>query len=144
MRIDGTWSLCDDGVVRPLIVGEVMTSNGSWEPAEFLVDTGADRTVFSAAILAKLGSLPVLTHESLGGLGGLVKSVIIETQIRLTRENSGKVIFRGQYSAVTELEALDFSVLGRDITGLFAVIVDKPRDVVCLLGQHHRYQIEVG
>ena len=67
--------------------------------------------MFSAATLAKLGSFPFLTHESLGGLGGLVKSVIIETQIRLTRENSGKVIFRGQYSAVTEIEALDFSVL---------------------------------
>ena len=57
-------------------------------------------------------------------------------------EDSGRVVFRGQYSAVTKLEALDFSVLGRDITGLFAVIVDKPRDVVWLLGQRHHYNIE--
>ena len=35
-------------------------------------------------------------------------------------------MFRGQYAAVTELEALDMSVLGRDITGLFAVVVDEP------------------
>lgn len=35
-------------------------------------------------------------------------------------------MFRGQYAAVTEVEALDISVLGRDITGLFAVIVDQP------------------
>jgi hypothetical protein len=34
------------------------------------------------------------------------------------------------------------SVLGGDITGLFAVIVDRPGDVVCLLGQRHRYTIE--
>ncbi len=34
------------------------------------------------------------------------------------------------------------SVLGRDITDLFAAIVDRPGNVVCLLGQNHRYKIE--
>jgi hypothetical protein len=34
------------------------------------------------------------------------------------------------------------SVLGRDITNLFGVIVDRPGDVVCLVGQGHRYLIE--
>jgi hypothetical protein len=43
---------------------------------------------------------------------------------------------------VTELEALDISVLGRDISGLFSVIVDQPNRVVCLLGPRHRYRIE--
>ena len=33
-------------------------------------------------------------------------------------------IFRGQFAPVIDLEALDISALGRDITGLFAVIVD--------------------
>jgi hypothetical protein len=33
-------------------------------------------------------------------------------------------------------------VLGRDITGLFAVIVDRPGNVICLLGQQHWYRIE--
>jgi hypothetical protein len=50
-------------------------------------------------------------------------------------------MFQGQYAAVTELEALDISVLGRDITRLFAMIVDWPHDVVCLVGQRHRYTI---
>jgi len=44
--------------------------------------------------------------------------------------------------AVTAVDALDINVLGRDITGLFSVIVDQPGDVVCLLGQRHRYTIE--
>ena len=39
------------------------------------------------------------------------------------------------------LEALDISVLGRDITESFAVIVDQPGDVVSLLAQMHRYSI---
>jgi hypothetical protein len=34
------------------------------------------------------------------------------------------------------------SVLGRDVTGRFAVIVDRPGSVVCLLGQRHGYRIE--
>jgi hypothetical protein len=53
----------------------------------------------------------------------------------------GSVVFRGQYAAVTELEALDMSVLGRDITGLFSLIVDQPGNVICLLRQGHRYII---
>ena len=80
--------------------------------------------------------------ESLRGVGGMTAAVSVATWIRLTREDAGKVMFRGQYAAVTELEALDISVLGRDITGLFTVIVDWPHDVVCLVGQRHRYTIE--
>ena len=71
----------------------------------------------------------------------MVDSVVLQTEIQLTRETGRKIIFRGQFAAVTELEALDISVLGRDISGLFAVIVDQPGDVVSLLGQRHRYSI---
>lgn len=81
---------------------------------------------------------------NLSGLGGMTRAVIVETQLRLTREGSGKVVFRGQFAAVTALEALDISVLGRDIVGLFAVIVDQPQGVVCLLRQQQRYQITQG
>jgi hypothetical protein len=99
--------------------------------------------VFSAAVLAALHPHPIAVHDHLSGLGGMVRPVIVETQMRFRREaRRGTVILRGQYAAVTEREALDMSVLGRDITGLFAVIVDQPGNVVCLLGQQHRYIIE--
>jgi len=39
------------------------------------------------------------------------------------------------------LEALDISVLGRDITESFAVIVDQPGEVVSLLAQRHWYSM---
>jgi len=134
MRIDGQWLWCDDGIMRPVMSGEILAGNGSWEKSEFLVDTGADRTVLSAAILAKLGLQPLPIREGISGWGGMADSVIVETQLRFTRADACKVVFRGQYAAVTELEALDISVLGRDITRLFAVIVDRLHDVVCLLG----------
>lgn len=142
MRINGRWVLGDDGIVRPVILGEILASNGSWVRAPFLVDTGADQTVFSATILENLYLQPLNTQNRLGGVGGLVDSIVVQTQIRLYRETGRAVVFRSQYAAVTEVDALDISVLGRDITGLFAVIVDQPGNVVCLLGQRHRYTIE--
>ena len=142
MRIDGEWILCDDGILCPVIRGEILASDGTWQRAEFPVDTGADRTVLSAPVLALLSLQPVVTQARLGGVGGVVNSVVVETEVRLTREESGKVVLRGQYAAVTELQALDLSVLGRDIAGFFAVVVDLPGNVVCLLGQRHHYKIE--
>ena len=142
MRINGRWLLCDDGVIRPVIRGEVLADDGSWQPTEFLVDTGADRTVLSALTLEELHLQPRVTQDRLGGVGGIVDSVIVETRIRFSHETGNKVTFRGQYAACTQVESLDMSVLGRDITSSFAVIVDHPGNVICLLGQRHRYTIE--
>jgi hypothetical protein len=139
MLISGLWYLCDDGVVRPVIRGEIWAGNGLWLEAPFLVDTAADRTVFSKDVLAALPLQPLASPHQLSGVGGEAASVVIETQIRLHREDSSLVVFRGHYAAFTDLKDLDMSVLGRDITNLFAVIIDRPGDVVCLLGQRHRY-----
>ena len=142
MLISGIWLLCADDVLRPVIPGEIRASDGSWVKALFLVDTAADRTTFSAGTLKTLHLQSSTTPEQLSGVGGRASSVVFATEIRLTRDGGGKVLFRGHYAAVTELESLDMSVLGRDITNLFAVIVDRPGDVVCLLGHRHRYTIE--
>jgi predicted aspartyl protease len=92
MQINGEWLLCDDGIVRPVIRGEILAANGTWHRAELLVDTGADRTVFSAATLAMLSLQPLVAQERISGLGGAAKSVVVETQIRFTREEAGKVV----------------------------------------------------
>ena len=141
MLISGLWYLCDDGMVRPVIRGEILTSEGSWVNVPMLVDTGADRTVFSAEILNALGLPPIDSTDQLSGVGGMANSVVVETQIRLTNNESGKAIFRGQFAGFTDLEALDMSVLGRDILNLFALLVDRQADTVCLLGQKHTYTI---
>lgn len=142
MRIDGRWLFCEDGFARPVLRGELLASDGSWLSAEFLVDTGADCTVLSALTLEALRLQPHVAQARLGGVGGVADSVIVETQIRFSRETGSKVLFRGQYAAFPRLESLDMCVLGRDVTDLFAVIVDRPGNVICLLGQRHRYTIE--
>jgi len=142
MLLKGVWHLCDDDANRPVLRGEIRAADGLWVQALFLVDTGADRTVLSADILAALGLETVALTHRLGGAGGEVPSVLVRTEIRFSQWNETLVSFRGQFAAATQLEALDMSVLGRDITGLFAVVVDYPGDVVCLVGQRHRYNIE--
>ena len=77
----------------------------------------------------------------MGGVGGVADAFVVQTQIRLTREQEHKVLFRCEYAALAEAETLDMSVLGRDITSLFAVIVDRPGDTVCLTAGRHSYQI---
>jgi hypothetical protein len=100
-------------------------------------------SVLSASVFRALRLQPITAHESVGGLGGIVRSVVVETRIRFSREEGrNKVLFRGQYAGVTDLEALDVSVLGRDILSLFPLIVDRPGNIVCLIGQRYRYTIE--
>jgi predicted aspartyl protease len=137
MRIDGLWHLCDDGMVRPILRGEIQASDGSWVKAPFLVDTGADRTVLSADVLVALGLQPIASPDRLSGVGGMADSVVVETAIRLTHDEACKAVFKGQFAAFTDVETLDMCVIGRDILNLFALVVDRQGDTVSLVGQGH-------
>ncbi|MDQ3010560.1 MAG: protease [Acidobacteriota bacterium] len=141
MRINGEWKLCDDDVVRPVIRARVLSSSGDWLVAEFLMDTGADRTVFNARTLGNLSLPSLASEEEISGLGGVTGSALVETKLNLPRENGAPVIFTSRFTAVTDPTALDLCILGRDIMDLFAVIVDRPGNVVCLISQKHRYTI---
>lgn len=91
--------------------------------------------------MVALGLPQVGAPELLGGLGGMAEMVTVKSYLRLTKQDAGKVNFQAQFAAVTEVEALDICVLGRDILGLFAIIVDEPQQAVCLLSQRHNYNI---
>ncbi len=141
MLISGLWHACDDGVLRPVIAAEVQRQDSSWIKAPLLVDTGADCTVLSADVLTALGFAQALAEDRIGGIGGEVDTMLVDTRLRLSRDQGGKVTFRGQYVAVSDVSALDMSVLGRDITNLFATVVDWPQRAVYLIGQRHAYTI---
>jgi len=141
MRIEGLWRICDDGIVRPVVEGAVRTRAGIWVPASFLVDSAADRSVICAEILDTLDLPSLQSSTHLTGVGGRAESIVIETQIRMVREAGANVIFRGQFAAFIDPAALDMSVLGRDITNLFALIIDRPQDQVCMVGKGHQYLI---
>jgi len=72
MRIPGEWQLRDDGVTRPLVRAAVVDGDGRPIAENFLIDSGADRTVFSQALLTRL-RLPTTsasTGVTLSGIGG--------------------------------------------------------------------------
>jgi predicted aspartyl protease len=144
MRFNGHWFQCDDGVSRPVIRGEIQTASGDWEFLELLIDTGADRTVLTADVLGVLGLPPTKAAGQIGGLGGIVQSVTVSTQMRLTRDDGVKAAFRSEYVACSDRDALDMSVLGRDILDMFALVVDRQQNVLALLAGQHRYSIEQG
>jgi hypothetical protein len=141
MLVQGRWTLCDDGIVRPVMEGELLSSDGSWLPVELLVDVGADRSVFTAGVFSNLGLLQLPSPHQLGGVGGAAPTVAVATDLRLPLGSGASIKFHGSFAGFTEAEALDMCVLGRDIMNLFAVIVDRPGDVVCMIGQGHRYTI---
>ena len=70
MRVNGKWLPCDDGVVRPLIGGLVHLADGREIEVAFLLDAGADRTVFSPDFYALLQPLEVAEAESMRLAGG--------------------------------------------------------------------------
>lgn len=95
MRISGEWFECDDGYVRPVVRGAILNIRGGWEPAPFLVDTGADCSVLSAAILEVLGLDTSPSAERLGGVGGIAPSVRITTVLRFPSS-----VFQAQVTGV--------------------------------------------
>jgi predicted aspartyl protease len=141
MLIAGEWHPCDDGVLRPILRGEVQAGDGSWLAARFLVDTGADHTVFSPEVWQGLLLESVDSPYRVEGVGGRAGSVVVQTAVRLTRDQDRKITIRGEFLALVEVGSLDMSVVGRDILNQFALIVDRPQNVVCLLGQNHFYTI---
>jgi len=128
-------------VIRPVVEGEILAADGTAIVTMFLIDTGADRTIISKDILDQLGHRLLSPSYHVEGLGGRVASVEVAIDIRLPRETGELISIHGHWSAVTDVGALDMSVLGPDISGLFALIVDRPNNVVCLVGQNHSYNI---
>jgi hypothetical protein len=58
-----------------------------WIRAPFLADTGADQTVFSAAILAALSLQPRVAQDRIGGVGGNDRIDMATVTLPLREEN---------------------------------------------------------
>ncbi len=144
MRVNGQWLMCEDGVVRPAVFGLVRSADQQMVEVTFLLDAGADRTVFSADFLALLQPLESSTTEQihLSGVGGMVGSITVGTVIGFIRDDGRVATVRGQFGVFTEGESAELSVLGRDVTNNFGVIYDYPNRAVALLALPHYYEIK--
>ncbi len=143
MVIVGEWLLCDDGITRPIVRVEVSRADGSLTDERFLVDTAADRTALSAALLKKLQFLgnhapPGVTLE---GIGGASPYVVVTTVLEFRRNDGELARVRGDFAAFTDPAATDLSILGRDVLDNFDVITSRRRNQVLLLAGNHQYQV---
>jgi hypothetical protein len=144
MYVSGKWLMCDDGVIRPSVLGMVRAADSSMLNVTFLLDAGADRTVFSARFLQWLQPLRTSHSEQLqlAGVGGQVSSITVDTVVGFLREDGRTVTVRGPFAVLTEGESAELSVLGRDVTNNFSVIYDYPNRAVALLSRPHYYEIK--
>lgn len=144
MLIAGEWKLRDDGVMRPIVRARVLGSDGSLVAEDFLIDSGADRTVLSAALLARLpfSAESVQPGFTLSGIGGTAAFVSITTAMEFICDDGGLVRVRGDFAGFTDPAATDLSILGRDVLGHFDLIISRQRGAIWLLAPRHQYRID--
>jgi hypothetical protein len=143
MRIVGEWLLCDDAVIRPIVRVRIVGTDGRSRSDRFLVDSGADRTVFRAALVRGL-QLPVSPSSPglvLVGIGSASACVSVTAVAEFSRDDGGLARVRGEFAAFTDPMATDLSVLGRDVLDNFDVILSRRRDEILLLAPNHQYHV---
>ena len=144
MLIIGEWQVGDDGVTRPIVRAHVFGADGRLITDDFLIDSGADRTVFSATLIARL-QLPARNSQpglALSGIGGESTFVVMTTVMEFLRDDDGPIRVRGEFAGFTDPTATDLSILGRDVLDHFDVLISRRRNEILLLAPRHRYRIE--
>jgi hypothetical protein len=146
MRIVGSWLLCEDGVTRPVVRVKVLGSDGRSHIDDFLIDSAADRTVFSADVLKGLQFTGNHSHPgfALRGIGGESPFLLVNAIVELTRDDGKPTRVHGEYAALTNPGATDLSILGRDVLYNFDLILGRCHKEVLLLAPNHHYCVEQG
>lgn len=124
-----------------MISAEVETAAGGWVSCDFLIDTAADVTVLSPAVLQQLGRPTALASRQLGGIGGSVPTLEVWTTIRFLAPDGSVANIGGVRSAFGVPGTIPDCILGLDILSAFTLIADGPNDVVCLLRPPHSYTV---
>lgn len=143
MRINGEWRPFTDGVTRPLMKAEILDDAGNGIGVRFLVDCGADRTVLSAAVLTRtnLPTQPSPPDLRIEGISGHCDYVPVQSMLTFQLDNGSAATVRGEFMAITDPQATDLCVLGRDVLDNFDLILSRRRGDVALLAPAHRYDI---
>jgi hypothetical protein len=143
MRIVGEWRRFSDWVTRPIVEAEMLSAAGNVVTVRFLIDSGADCTALNAATLVKL-ALPHQRPQSdthIRGVAGEADYITIRSAIEFKLDDGGAAKVRGEFVGLTDPDASDLCVLGRDVTDNFDVILSRRRNDALLLAPTHQYQV---
>jgi hypothetical protein len=124
-----------------MITAEVETATGTWVRCDFLIDTGGDVTVISPDVLGKLGRPTTIAARQLGGVGGSVPTLEVWTTIRFSAPDGSVANIGGPRSAFAVPGSISECILGLDILSAFALIADRPNDILCLIRPPRVYTI---
>jgi hypothetical protein len=126
-----------------MINAKMLGGDGNLYEEVFLVDSGADRTVLSAAFASRLQLQPTVAPGGyvLQGIGGSSGYTVFVSTLEFIRTDNQTTRVRGQYHAFLDPKATDCSILGRDVLDNFDVILSRQRQEVLLLAGNHQYQI---
>ncbi|MBX9585130.1 MAG: retropepsin-like domain-containing protein [Gemmataceae bacterium] len=121
----------------------MLDETGGTESFPFLIDTGADRTLLSYEAVAHLGAeVETADGPVLEGVGGSTPSVALRATFWLLNTDGAPTPLGGPLLGRPYPVGDNLCILGRDLLTHFAVIVDRPGGVVCLLHGRHRYVIQ--
>lgn len=139
MVIAGAWTLEGDGIVRPMLRILFDVEDGHRESELFLVDSGADCTVLTSHLVAKLGFVSS-SGGQLIGLGGTSSSATVDAVLTFLTTAGHDIRVRGTYACAPGSD-LDLNVLGRDVLAHFDVILSRRRNEVLLIAGNHSYTV---
>lgn len=142
MRANGVWVTIEGQIPLPVIRVKIVASDGELVEADLVIDTGAENTVLTAALVREVGLAGVPSPYTLTGVGGSVPALVVRPELHFMTDDGGKFAGKVQCFAFATDNPLDASILGRDLLKLFRVILDFQSDLVCLLAGNHRYVIQ--
>ena len=143
MVISGEWKLDDDGVYRPVLTVFVAGVDGSQIEELFLIDSGADLTVFRLDLNDRIDLPPANNSRgsTLIGLVGATETIRVSTSLVLKTIEGVSISIKGDFTALTDPTAIDTSILGRDVLSHFDLILSRRRNEVLLIAGNHGYSI---
>jgi Aspartyl protease len=141
MRFTGRWELLGSRHY-PLVVANVQGIDGRWHADLFLIDTGADRTVFTWEFYQQLGLVPNAAPPTIPitGVGGSGMTYLLcHGWIGFPAASAPRFAIYEEFAVATNPDALELNLLGRDILDHFDLIVSRRRGEVLLLTDTSSY-----
>lgn len=70
--------------------------------------------------------------------------MLVTTVLEFMRNDGGAVRVRGEFAGFTDPAATDLSVLGRDVSDNFDVVLRRRRNEILLLAPRHQSRVEMA
>jgi hypothetical protein len=141
MLVPGKWEPDENGVLTPVLHCHLLCGSGAWLKVHFLIDSGAERTVLSSKILRELDAPAHMSFDTLLGIGSIAQVLTVSSRLKMQAADKTDVIVNGPFFGLPEGREDELSILGRDVLGNFAIILDRPGDAIALLHGRHHYSI---